>query len=162
MREALAREIESICTATGAERVSLVSHSMGGLVCRAYLRGHGVRRVARLVTVGAPHAGTRVARIGLGANARQMAPGSAWLAELAGHEARALSLGALPPAVAFFSYHDNYVAPQVSGRLEWARNVPLGGSGHVEMYLSAHLADRVAVALAGERATLRTAPIRAA
>jgi len=150
MADMLAREIEAVCADAGTERVHLVSHSMGGLICRAYLRAHGARRVARLVTVGAPHAGTRVALVGLGTNCRQMEPGSAWLADLAAHEARALTAAAadgLPPTVSVFSYHDNYVVPQESSRLEWARNVPVAGHAHVEMYLSTRIADTVAAAL---------------
>ncbi len=37
----LARSIEAIVAATGAPRVALVGHSMGGLVARAYLRRYG-------------------------------------------------------------------------------------------------------------------------
>lgn len=149
MADALAREVEAACAAAGASRVSLVAHSMGGLVCRAYLRRHGGGHVARLVTIGTPHAGTHVAFFAAGANARQMEPGNAWLAGLAQHEAsmRTVAGDGLPPAVAVFSYHDNYVAPQASSRLDWARSVPVAGCGHVEMYLSTRIAELAADAL---------------
>src|SRR5574340_261596 len=48
--EQLGAKIEAICAATGAPRVVLIGHSMGGLVARAYLRRFGGRRVERLVT----------------------------------------------------------------------------------------------------------------
>jgi len=146
MADVLARHLEETVAAAGSQRVSLVAHSMGGLVCRAYLRRHGAGRIARLVTIGTPHHGTAVAGAGIGLSARQMVPGSAWLAALAKHEAAPAVQ--LPPTVSFFSHHDNYVAPQTSSELEWARNVPLAGYGHVEMYLSARIAALVAEALA--------------
>ena len=85
----LARRIEDICRATGAQRLVVVAHSMGGLAARACLSARGSDRVAKLITLGTPHHGTRTAPMGLGPNARQMEPGSAWLESLA----RAESLG---------------------------------------------------------------------
>jgi hypothetical protein len=68
-----------------------------------------------------------------------MIPDSAWLAALADAE----RLAAHPPTVALFSYYDNYIAPQESAMLPWARNEPLPPLGHVEMYFSRKLAARV-------------------
>src|SRR6185437_4450276 len=59
--EQLARKIEHIVAATKAQRVMIVAHSMGGLVVRAYLRGHGSARIARIVTIGSPHHGSMLA-----------------------------------------------------------------------------------------------------
>ena len=66
----------------------------------------------------------------MGPNARQMRPGSAVLRELAASEAGKPH----PPALAIYSMHDDMVAPQDSGRLEWARNVALRGHGHVSLF----------------------------
>ena len=79
----LDQRIEEVCAATGADRVVLVAHSMGGLVCRSYLVRHGSSRVERLITIASPHAGSELARIGIGQNAREMEPGSRWLNDLA-------------------------------------------------------------------------------
>jgi pimeloyl-ACP methyl ester carboxylesterase len=47
-----------------ADRVVLVGHSRGGLVCRGYLRRHREDpHVAALVTIGTPHKGTRMATL---------------------------------------------------------------------------------------------------
>mgnify|MGYP001214782524 FL=1 len=62
--------IEAVCAATGAPRVTLVAHSMGGLVSRAYLARHGDARVARLISIASPHGGSQLARLGLGTCAR--------------------------------------------------------------------------------------------
>jgi triacylglycerol lipase len=143
MAESLARRIESVCAASGASRVRLVAHSLGGLVCRAYLRAHGDARVAALVTVASPHHGTWIARLGVGQAARQMEPGSGWLAELADWERAADH----PPAVALFSCYDNYIVPPDSSSLPWATNEVLPAHGHVEMYFSRSVARHVCRAL---------------
>jgi len=143
MGESLARQIDHACAASGASTVHLVAHSMGGLVCRAYLRAHGTARVGCLVTIASPHHGTQIARLGIGKCAREMTPRSAWLAKLADHEARSEQ----PPATALFSYYDNYIAPQESSILPWARVATLPTLGHVEMYFSRRVATQVCDAL---------------
>lgn len=120
--------IERIALASHAQQVILVCHSMGGLAARRYVRDHGERRIARLVTIATPHQGTAMATLGLGANARQMQRGSAFLRALADSEA-ARRPGF--PATSIYSPHDNLVAPQDTSRLPWARNVALPGLGHV-------------------------------
>lgn len=129
--EPLARAIEALREATGAGAVHLVAHSMGGLAVRAYLREHGSARIAGVVTLGSPHHGSAHARLGFGTNARQMEPGSPWLAALAADE-RGLGV----PFVSIFSHHDNFVAPQSSAAHPGARNLPLGGIGHLTLLFS--------------------------
>jgi pimeloyl-ACP methyl ester carboxylesterase len=136
----LAARIDELRAATGARQVVLVTHSMGGLTARAYLRDHGAAKVARLVTIGAPHHGSVHAHLGAGRNARQMEPGSAWLEALA----RAEEGKRFPPFVSIYSVHDNFVAPQASSAHPAARNVPLAGVGHVSMGFSAEVVERVA------------------
>ncbi|WP_295999912.1 alpha/beta fold hydrolase [Rugamonas sp.] len=125
--------VERLLALTGAGRVVIVAHSMGGLVARAWLRRHGGARLARLITLGTPHHGTGLASLGPGANARQMRRGHRWLAELAGAEDAARRAA----ITSIFSHHDNIVAPQESCRLPGARNVELGGVGHVALGRSA-------------------------
>jgi triacylglycerol lipase len=127
--EQVERRIDEVCSATGTSQVILVGHSMGGLVARAYLRAFGRTRVAKLITLGSPHHGSRLAHYGLGENARQMCPESAWLARI-----NAPGAGPLPDAtVSIYSCHDNYVVPQDSSRLDGAKIVPVAGVGHLAM-----------------------------
>lgn len=133
---AVARAVDALCQASGAPRVIILAHSMGGLAARAYVRKHGAARVARIITLGTPHHGTSLARLGLGANARQMrrarrgeAPESDWLRSLAGEEDAATR--ALVTSI--YSHHDNIVAPQTSSHLAGARNIAFGGVGHVAL-----------------------------
>ncbi|MES3022157.1 MAG: alpha/beta fold hydrolase [Pseudomonadota bacterium] len=134
-----ASAIELLCARAGATQVVIVAHSMGGLVARAYLAAHGAGRIARIITLGTPHQGTRLARFAPGPNAAQMRCGapaeggaigaSAWL--------HALDAGETPASRALltclFTHHDNIVAPQLSGQLPGARNVAFGGVGHVAL-----------------------------
>ena len=121
--------VAALCAATGAPRVAIVAHSMGGLAARAWLRTHGDARLARLITLGTPHHGTALARFGPGANAVQMRRGSAWLRDLAAFETTA-TRGRI---VSIYTHHDNIVAPQDSGHLAGARNIALAGVGHVAL-----------------------------
>jgi pimeloyl-ACP methyl ester carboxylesterase len=124
--EQLAAKIDAIRAATGAAKVTLVAHSMGGLVARAYVRRFGAEQVRCLVTLGAPHHGSVHARLVPGICLAQIRPGSAWLAELNRNE------GAGPPVriVSLWSWHDSMVAPQASAWLDGADNVGLTGIGH--------------------------------
>jgi triacylglycerol esterase/lipase EstA (alpha/beta hydrolase family) len=124
--EQLGAKIESVCAATGAARVLLVCHSMGGLVARAYVRQRGPARIERIVTIGTPHHGSVFARAFIGRCLAQMRPGNAWLAELNRNEANPPPV----PITSIWSRHDSLVAPQASGELACAENVALVGVGH--------------------------------
>jgi pimeloyl-ACP methyl ester carboxylesterase len=160
------RAVEALRTATGADKVIIVAHSMGGLVARAWMRACGSGRVARVITLGTPHHGTCLAAFGLGLNAAQMRrvaqgraardepPECAWLRALAANEdaaARAL-------VTSIFSHHDNIIAPQTSSELPGARNLAFGGVGHVALGRNPRVLDAVMAEIAGLReAALRRA-----
>ena len=137
---AIEARIEAACGLAGSNRITLVGHSMGGLAARAYLARHGTARVAQLVTLATPHAGSLLARMGMGANARQMEPGSPWLKSLSQQ---------IPdlPIVALRNAHDNFVMPQDSQRLPSALDVELPGLGHLAMLFSPRTADALLAAL---------------
>lgn len=129
----LAQRVDEVCAATGAKQVTLVAHSMGGLVCRSYLARFGSEQVAKLVTLASPHSGTELARIGIGQNAREMEPDSLWLRDLAAEP--------IPvPTVVVRNIHDNYVMPDGNQRLTGAQEVPLDGIGHLAMLFSGRTA----------------------
>ena len=112
----------------------LVGHSMGGLAVRAWLAAQpdaaaADARVAGVVTIGTPHQGTWMARLGATANARQMRRGSAWLAALAAAESparRALF-------TCFYGHADNIVFPATTATLAGADNRHLPGVAHLQM-----------------------------
>lgn len=145
--EPLARRIDEVLAQSGATQLILVGHSMGGLVARAYLRRHGAARVKLLVTLGTPHGGSELARFGIGENARQMRPGSAWLA----------ALGAPPvDTLTIYSVHDNYVRPPENLELAGAQRCPLAHLGHLAMLFSPQVAAALLKRLSAVAGAQRT------
>lgn len=138
--DALAARIEAACTEAGAGRVTLIGHSMGGLVARAYLARDGSARVEQLITMATPHSGSVLARLGLGKNARQMEPDSPWLKDLC------LQRPALPMVV-LRNCHDNFVMPQDSQRFPGARDIELPALGHLALLFSPRAARALLDAL---------------
>jgi pimeloyl-ACP methyl ester carboxylesterase len=133
---AVAQAVEALRAATGAPTVTLVAHSMGGLVARAYMRACGPDHLARVITLGTPHHGTCLASFGVGRNAEQMRRGTdpsgianPWLAALAASE----SAAARARVVSIYSCHDNIVAPHTAALLDGARNLGVAGIGHVAL-----------------------------
>jgi len=111
----------------------VVGHSMGGLAARRYVATRGAGRIAKIITIATPHAGTALAIFGLGANAAQMRRESAFLATLVREESRGKAALRL---TSIYSVHDNLVAPQTTSRLDWARNVPVAGVGHITILMA--------------------------
>lgn len=132
------RAVKALCAASGADRIVIVGHSMGGLVARAYLRKHGAQHIARVITLGTPHHGTGLASLGIGSNAKQMRLRDAWLAQLDADDRAHRSL-----FTSIYSYHDNIIAPQSSCHLPGAHNIAFGGIGHVALGSDATILKRV-------------------
>lgn len=145
----LAELVEQACRDTGATQVVVVAHSMGGLVARDYLRTHGGRWVARVITIGTPHHGSRFAFLAAGQCLAQMRPGSAWLAALP-------DAPAAPPIVSLWSPHDSMVAPQTSAVLEGATNVAFLGIGHNALLRDPQVHARVVAEIRAARAATAT------
>jgi triacylglycerol esterase/lipase EstA (alpha/beta hydrolase family) len=103
---------------------------MGGLAVRAWLdRYRADARVERVVTIGSPHHGTWVGSAGLVTNARQMAQGSAWLAELSRREPRSR----YARFTCYYSHCDNIVFPASSATLSGADNRHVSAVAHVDL-----------------------------
>ncbi len=132
---AIAQRIDAVLAATGATQVIIIGHSMGGLAARAFFRRFGCDKVARLITLGSPHHGSRIAALAWGPNGRQMHFHSPWMEGLAS--------APLPPgSVSIYSRHDNHVMPaEACSTLPGARDVPIDGVGHLAMALSPRLRD---------------------
>ena len=123
--------VQRASTAGGGRSPVVVAHSMGGLAVRAWMRAtpHADQRVAHVVTVGTPHAGTWLARFGHGENARQMRIDSPWLLALKADEpAQRHSL-----FTCWHSCGDNIVFPTLTATLPGADNRHIPSVGHVAL-----------------------------
>ena len=141
MGELLAQRVDEVLTLTGEQNLTLVAHSMGGLVCRAYLRQFGGAKIAQLITLGSPHHGTFHAYLASGPNGLQMRPGNAWLTTLGETQVTI-------PFTSIFSLHDTVISPQESSRMSDAVNVQIPGVGHVSMPSGKSVRRQVVASLA--------------
>lgn len=134
--------IERLRAATGAARVTLVCHSMGGIAARAYLRQHGDDVIDKIITLASPHHGTIFGVLGHGANARQMARGSEYLTTLAGAE----TVERRRRFVCIATADDNLVVPRSSPLLPDARHHEINGVGHLALLEDERAWDLIAQA----------------
>lgn len=132
--ELLGHHIEEICERTGQPQVDIVGHSLGGLIARYYVQClGGDLHVRRLVTLGTPHSGTRVAPL---ANAhpivRQMRPDSEVIEEL-----RRPAPGCRTHIVSFWSDLDHWMDPLETACIDHpdllVHNVQVSGIGHLAL-----------------------------
>jgi pimeloyl-ACP methyl ester carboxylesterase len=106
--------VERLCEATGADKVHIVGHSLGGVIARYFVqRMGGSARVDTLVTLGSPHAGTIGAYLIPTALGRQLRPGSPLLTEL-----DEPALGCTTRFLVVWSRMDQMVVPQRNARLQ--------------------------------------------
>jgi pimeloyl-ACP methyl ester carboxylesterase len=150
----LAAKVDAVCRRVQIAQVTLVCHSMGGLVGRAYVRRYGRARVERIITIGAPHHGSVLACTFPGRCLAQMRPGNAWLAGLNRDEASPYPV----PITSIWSRHDSMVAPQASSDLARAENIALVGLGHNALLADADVLELVWSSLAKGPST--TSPLR--
>ena len=138
----LADEVEKVMAETQSEQVDLVGQSMGGLVIRSYLAEYSGRaKIRRVVTLGSPHGGTKMAVFGLGQAAKEMVPGSAFL--------ESLNQGVqIPEGGRFYAIYtivDNMVLPNESTKLTWdgVKNLETRIVNHVGLAYCKHTARLV-------------------
>ena len=125
----LAELVDQTLAATGADKVDIVTHSMGGLNSRWYLRNGGDGKVDDWVSLGGPNHGTRSANACFDASCVEMRVGSDFLTEL--------NSGDETPGGANFgtwwSTCDGVVNPPESTVLDGAENTQLGCVGHLAL-----------------------------
>ena len=144
----LGADLEALAERTGCERVVVVGHSLGGLIARYYVQQlGGDARVATLVTLGAPHHGTRAANWFPTRLPRQLRPGSPLFAEL-----DAPAPGCRTRFVTYWSDGDQVILPQESGALRHPDldvvAVAVHDVGHMSLPIDRRIADDLSARLA--------------
>ena len=146
----LGEAVDLVRQASGASRVDIVAHSMGGLVARAYIRARGpASGVGRLITLGTPHQGTEIfPRLRFDPMIRQMRPDSPLLARLAADD----PVPRLADCISIYSADDAVVVPASRAYWPGAFNIEVRGLGHLSLLLSRRVYELVRENLAAERA----------
>ena len=124
---------------TGATQVDVVGHGTGGLIAAWYVRhAQSDGLVRRLITLGTPWGGTRMAVFGRGPIARETLYGA--------HNLDALAEQPVP-VVAIWSPEDPVVVPCESALPAGAESIRIEGAGNLEMLLSPRVFRAVQAAL---------------
>jgi triacylglycerol esterase/lipase EstA (alpha/beta hydrolase family) len=158
----LAHRVDEIRRVTGAAKVHVVGHSMGGVLLRYYVQELGGDRfVDTAVTIASPHEGTLAARAGFGAGARDMRPGSTVMRRLAA----GIERGAAVRWVAFYSNLDLLIQPAPSAMLRHpalkATNILVKDQGHLTIMMAPVVARSVVAQLeAAETGEGRLLPLQ--
>ena len=123
----IATKVDQIRAATGAAKVDIISHSMGGLSSRYYLKNLGGQpKVDDWVSLAGPNHGTNSAYFCFSTACTQMRPGSSFLTDLN-------SVDETPGTVnygTFWSSCDEVINPDSSVLLSGAVNTHVGCLSH--------------------------------
>jgi triacylglycerol lipase len=145
--EGLGRFIDRVRDATGAPRVDVIGHSMGGVVIAAHLRSAGSEhRVRRCITLASAHGGIRWPGPLPGRGASQLRRDSAYL--------RNLAIARLPiPVLNVSSENDDFVFPATALSAR-GTEVSIGDVGHIALLFSEEM-FQTAAAFLGEDEAVR-------
>jgi predicted alpha/beta hydrolase family esterase len=142
--EKLKEEIADIRAETKQDKIILIGHSMGGLVSSYYsefIAKPG--EVAKVITLGSPFQGTRLAALGYGENVKEMSPNSSFLQHLTNRMQHSS-----------IDYH--YIASQIDNMIvPWQAAIPanknpknqeliLEDHGHLRILISPKVVQQVA------------------
>ena len=130
----LSATIDQILTANGIPggQVDIVAHSMGGVVARlALLEVATLQRVHTLVTLGTPHRGTQIARLGGTQRCHDLRPGSPVMSALS------VQLPWRGPArlICLWSKADPIMQPAETAVVEGAHGVVMEAHNHTDYLL---------------------------
>ena len=110
----LKSKVDALLQKTGKSKVDIVTHSMGGLVARYYMKVKGgASKVDQIVNVATPHKGTAWAYAALGQAGKDMRPGSSVINKIKGYY----------PGLNLYSWCDEIVIPYWSAKVGNSKNI---------------------------------------
>jgi len=146
----LHREVDSILAACETKQVDIVAHSMGGIVSRYYIQKLGASgKVRKVITLGTPHCGTKLAAFMLGKARNELLPKSPFWESL--KQEKELFLKNREIAV-FYSDSDFMVLPPSLSHLDnpEVQNINVGLVSHIEFLYNRKIANEVLKILRSE------------
>jgi triacylglycerol lipase len=144
LSENLKLTIQTIKQETQQDKIILIGHSMGGLICSyygEYLAETG--EISKIITLGTPFRGTRMAALGFGENVKEMSPNSFFLKQLTQrmqhssisyHCVASMIDNLIVPWQAAFPAHNN---------LPSANKLVLEDHGHLRLLISPQVVQQV-------------------
>ncbi|HEX6711730.1 MAG TPA: triacylglycerol lipase [Thermoleophilaceae bacterium] len=137
----IATKVDSILKSTCATKVDLISHSMGGLSTRYYVRNlGGGAKVDEWVSLGGPNHGTDTAYFCFSTACGEMRPGSSFLAQLnSGDETPDVGVNWLT----WWSPCDEVINPDSSVSLDGATNTQTACISHSALHEDATVYGQV-------------------
>ncbi|MGQ0573670.1 MAG: esterase/lipase family protein [Pseudonocardia sp.] len=143
----LGARVDELRERTGAEKVHVVGHSLGGIIARYHVQclgGHDA--VGTVATLGSPHGGSSMAGWLPGCVGRQLRPGSDLLAELAAPAPRCSTR-----FLVAWSHLDLLMVPRTTARLDHpdldVEHLELRDVGHAALPFDGRVAHWVAAGL---------------
>ena len=129
LTEQLAKKVDELRIRLKVDKVILIGHSMGGMIARNYVQNRGgAVNVERVVTLGSPHNGSKLAPFALSPMGKLLLPGSEFIRRF-----NSIAWPETPPIVSIYTRYDNIVMPAELARMEGARTVELDGMGHTAL-----------------------------
>lgn len=139
--EKVQAKCEAIAKETGRRDLVLIGHSMGGLVASYYAtRLAPPKTVTDVITIASPLAGTPVAHLGIGPNAKEMRPNSPFVKELQAAIAQNRQIRFHHIA----TKSDQLVIPGASAALTDNQHFVFEDVGHASLLYSRRVTERLA------------------
>ena len=127
----IAAKVDSITAASGVPQVTIITHSMGALSARYYVRNlQGAGKVSGLVTLGGTNHGTQTAIFCFQVACQEMIPGSAFLTALNADD----ETWGTPRYATWWSPCDEVINPDNSALLAGAVNTQTACINHSQLH----------------------------
>jgi triacylglycerol lipase len=128
---AIQAKVDSILAVTGASRVDIITHSMGGLSARYYVKSlRGAKKVDAWVSLAGPNHGTNTAFFCFQTSCLEMRPGSSFLSKLNSKD----ETPGVPRYGTWWSACDQVILPQMSTLLSGATNTQTACLQHSDLH----------------------------